>query len=71
MVVENLPANARDARDVGSNPMVGKIPWSRIWKPTTVFFPEKFHGQRSLVGYNPWGCKAWDMTGATEHTHTK
>jgi len=51
--------------------MVGKIPWSRIWKPTTVFFPEKFHGQRSLVGYNPWGCKAWDMTGATEHTHTK
>ena len=20
------------------------------------------HGQRSLVGYNPWGCKESDMT---------
>ena len=20
------------------------------------------HGQRSLVGYSPWGCKEWDMT---------
>ena len=25
------------------------------------------HGQRSLVGYSPWGCKAYDMT---EHTCT-
>ena len=22
----------------------------------------KFHGQRSLVGYSPWGCKELDMT---------
>ena len=22
-----------------------------------VFFPGEFHGQRSLVGYNPWGHK--------------
>ena len=22
----------------------------------------KSHGQRSLVGYNPWGCKELDMT---------
>ena len=21
-------------------------------------FAWKFHGQRSLVGYSPWGCKA-------------
>ena len=25
------------------------------------------HGQRSLVGYSPWGCKELDTT---EHTHT-
>ena len=25
------------------------------------------HGQRSLVGYSPWGCKELDMTEATEH----
>ena len=27
-----------------------------------VFMPGKFHGQRSLVGYSPWGCKELDMT---------
>ena len=24
--------------------------------------PGKFHGQRSLVGYSPWGSKESDMT---------
>ena len=27
-----------------------------------VFLPEKSHGQRSLVGYSPWGFKESDMT---------
>ena len=35
----------------------GKIPWRRTWQPTAVFLPEKSHGQRSLVGYSPLGCK--------------
>ena len=26
-----------------------------------VFLSEKFHGQRSLAGYSPWGCKESDM----------
>ena len=30
--------------------------------PTPVFFPGKFHGQRSLVGFSPWGRKELDMT---------
>ena len=34
---------------------VTKIPWSRKWQPNPVFLPEKFHGQRSMVGYSPWG----------------
>ena len=29
---------------------------------TPVFFPGKSHGQRSLGGYSPWGCKESDMT---------
>ena len=33
---------------------VGKIPWKRKWQPIPVFLPGKSHGQRSLVGYNPW-----------------
>ena len=28
----------------------------------------KFHGQRSLVGYGPWGCKESDTTEATQHS---
>ena len=26
-------------------------------EPTPVFLPGKFHGQKSLVGYSPWGFK--------------
>ena len=50
------------------NPWVGKIPWRRKWQPTPVFLPGEFHGQRSLVGYSPWGHKGSDMT-ATNTCH--
>ena len=39
-----------------------KIPQSKKWQPTPVFLPGKFHGQRNLVGYSPWGHKELDMT---------
>ena len=41
---------------------VGKIPWRRAWQPTPVLLPGEFHGQRSLAGYSPWGCKEVDIT---------
>ena len=31
-------------------------------EPPLVFLPEKSHGQRSLVGYNPWDSKKLDTT---------
>ena len=62
LVVKNPPANPGDIRDTGL-----KIPWNRKWHPTPVFLPGKFHGQRSLTGYSPWGCKQLDLT---EHTCT-
>ena len=34
----------------------------RKWQPTPIFLPGKSPGQRSLVGYNPWGHKESDMT---------
>ena len=40
------------------------------WLPTPVFLPGEFHGQRSLVGYTPWGLKESDMTEWLTHTHT-
>ena len=30
--------------------------------PTPIFLPGESHGQRSLVGYGPWGRKESDMT---------
>ena len=52
------------------NPCVKKIPWSRKRQPTLVFLPGKFHGQRSLAGYSPWGCKESD-TSEYARTRTK
>ena len=52
-MVKNLPPNGRLRFD----PWVWKIPWKRKWQPTSVLWPGKFHGQRSLVGYSPWGHK--------------
>ena len=40
------------------DPGVRKIPWRRKWQPTPVFLSGKSHGQRSLVGYSPWGSQS-------------
>ena len=61
-MVKNPPAK----RDSRFDPWVRKISWSRKWQPTPIFLSEKFHGQRSLVGYSPWGGKSW-----TEDTYTE
>ena len=37
-------------------------PLRREWLPTPVFLPGECHGQRSLMGYSPWGHKESDMT---------
>ena len=52
-------ASAKQETQVQS--WVRKIPWKRKWQPTSVFWPGKSHGQRSLVGYSPWGCKESDI----------
>ena len=49
---------------------VGRIPWRRKWQPTPVFLPGESHGQRTLIGYSPWGCKESDMTERL-HFHLK
>ena len=50
-----------DTRDMGSV-LSQEDPLRRKWQPTPVFFPGEFHGQRSLVGYSPWGRKESDTT---------
>ena len=54
--VKNLPAMQ------GFNPWVPKILWRRKWQPTPIVLLRKSHGQRSLVGYSPWGRKVSDTT---------
>ena len=50
---------------------VGKIPLEKEMA-TLVFLSGKSHGQRSLVGYSPWGRKELDTTECTcLHTHIK
>ena len=51
-----------NAEDLGFDPWVGKFPWRRAWQPTLVFWPGESHGQRSLLGYSPWGHKESDTT---------
>ena len=58
------------AGDPGSIPGLGRFPWMRAWKPTPVFLPGELHGQRSLVGYSPWGCRVrhnWATEDSTWH----
>ena len=57
-----VKASDYNAGDLGFDPWVRKIPWRRRWQPTPVFLPGKSHGQRSLVGYSPWGCKESNTT---------
>ena len=56
--------SACNAGDLCSIPWSGRFPGKEIAKeqPTPVFLPEEFHGQRSLVGYSPWGHKESDRT---------
>ena len=42
-MIKNPPANAGDMRD-------GFDPWRNARKPTPVFLPGEFHGQRSMLG---------------------
>ena len=58
--------SACQCRLLGFDPWVGKTPWSRKWQPTPGFLPGKSHGQGSLAGYSPWGCKE---SGMTERAH--
>ena len=65
--VKNLPAvQEKQGRRFSS--WGEKIAWRRKWQSTPVFLPGKSHGQGSLVGYSPWGCKESDTTEHAQDT---
>ena len=48
-MVKNLPANVQSLGQ--------EDPLEKEMAPTPISLPGKSHGQRSLVGYSPWGHK--------------
>ena len=61
-LAENVLARSKPCGRLRFDPWVGKIPWRRKWQSAPALLPGKSHGQRSLVGYSPWGRKELDMT---------
>ena len=49
-VVKNLPANAGEAREVGSIPGSGRFPLRKKWLPTLGFLPGESHESPPLRG---------------------
>ena len=70
LVVKNPPANSGDVRDLGSIPGFGRPPGGGHGNPLQYLCLENPRGQRSLVGYSPWGYRKSDMTKwLSIHTH--
>ena len=59
---KNLPANVRDLGDMSLIPGLGRSPGGGNGKWLQYSCLENSHGQRSLVGYSPWGCRESDTT---------
>ena len=66
-MVKDMPADARDLKDLGSVPGLGRSPGGGHWRGNPLQYSclENPHGERSLVGYSPWGRKELDTTEAT------
>ena len=52
----------REGAYVNMNKAADSISHDMKWQSTPVLLPGKSHGQRSLVGYSPWGRKESDTT---------
>ena len=62
-MVRNLPT----IQETRVRSWVGKILWRREWQATPVFLSGESHGEKSLLGYSPWGYKELDMTERLTH----
>ena len=64
LVVKNPPGNARDIRDEGLIPGLGRSPGEGNSNPSSIL-PWRISWKRSLVDYSPWGYKDLEMTEST------
>ena len=63
-MVKNLPAML-ETQEMWVRSLGGQDPWRRAWQPNPVFLFGESYGQRSLMGYSPWGHKELDLIEAT------
>ena len=79
-VVKNLPTTKEtqvqsmdweNPLEQGMTTHSSTLAWRTPWTEESggVLLPGELHGQRSLVGYSPWGRKEPDMTERPTHTH--
>ena len=65
----DLPSGASGKERACQEMQVRSLGWEGAlvegMAPTPVFLPGESHGQRSLVGYSPWGGKESDTTEVT------
>ena len=54
--------SACNVGELGLIPGLGRSPEERHGNPLQYSCLKNTHGQRSLVGYSPWGCKESDKT---------
>ena len=70
----DFPSGSDDkesACNAGSIPGLGRSPGEGNGNPLQYSCLEKSHGQRSMVGHNPWDCKESDKTECMQmHTQT-
>ena len=57
-MVKNLPT----MRETQVQALGQEDPLEKGTATTLVFLPGESHGQKSLAGYSPWGCKELDTT---------
>ena len=68
MIIKGFPGDSDgeestcSAGDLGSTPGLGRSPGGGHGNPLLYFCLENPHGQRSLLGYIPWGLKELDTT---------
>ena len=64
-VVVNSPPPMQETQEMLVQSLGWENPLEQGMATTPVFLPRESHGQRSLVGYSPQGCKQSDMAEVT------
>ena len=70
-IIATLTWSSGGERAASNQLLVWGDPWRRKQQPTPVFLPGKSHGQRSLVGYSPWGRKRVGYNLVTQQTKNR